>query len=400
MSQGSGTDGITGVQDHSEGAVLSTTGDAEAGIRAPRSMRTAVLWSLLVLVAFFGADSLLFRTGWYFHYISPDSSTGQLESRLYWLQQAQTTESGDGSEPREVMVIGDSRIAEGFSVPIATQATGSQLHFWNFGIPGTSPRVWYYAIRTADPSRSRFSAIVMALDQYADEDSAENKANREIDLNFVIARLGLLDCFGFSRSFSKPEFQQSALLGCLFRGITLRTDIKAFLHGVIQRVHQHKYFFEHGLEFTTEYGGRPEDLDGLTVDFATQTIHYPSSAKDWQRDSVDGVLFPQRVPQTGATTRYRNQWLGRILDLYANSATRMIFIQLPRAPVHLPKSETPASFLSAAVKRPNVSAMPAESFEDLETPGLFADGLHLNGTGRPEFSKRVAKFVKEKVGDR
>jgi hypothetical protein len=340
-----------------------------------------------------GADSLLFRTGWYFDYIEPDSSTGQLESHLYWLQRAQPRE-------REVLVIGDSRIAEGFSVPIAAETTGTHFRFWNFGLPGSTPRVWYYALRAADPGRSRFSAVVMALGRYADEDGAENEADREIDLNFVIARLGLFDCFSFSRSFSTLAYQERALVGCLFRGVTLRTDIKAFLRGTTRRVEHNNDWFENGLKYTTEYNGKPEDLAGLSVDFATRTIHFPPAAKDLQRATVGAAVFPQPVPQTGATTHYRNQWLGNILDLYQNSATRIIFVQLPRAPVHLPPSRVPARFLDAALKRPHVSAMPAESFEDLETPELFADGQHLNRSGRPEFSRRIAKFVQEAVGDR
>jgi len=351
-----------------------------------------LLWTVIVLLLFVGTDSLLFRTGWYFDYIEPDSSAGQLESHLHWLQQNAASE-------REVLVVGDSHIAEGFSVPIATEATNTHFRFWNFGIAGSTPRVWFYGIRDSDPNRNRFAAIVIALDQYADDDF-DNWADREIDLNFVIARLSPLDCFEFSRSFNMAAYQEWAFVGCLLRGVTLRNDIKAFLHGITRRRETHKDWFENGLKHTTDYAGNPESLAGMSVDFATRTIRFPADVKESQRASVTAALFGQPAPQTGATTRYRNQWLGNILDLYRNSATRIIFVQLPRTPVHLPSSEVPTRFLDSALRRPRVSAMAANSFEDLETPELFADVQHLNRRGRPEFSRRIAQFVQEAVRDR
>src|SRR5437773_12469398 len=77
----------------------------EVVTRRPKSLRSAILWTALVLVAFLGGDTLLFRTGWYFDYIEPDSSAGQIESHLHWLQQSAASE-------REVLVVGDSHIAE------------------------------------------------------------------------------------------------------------------------------------------------------------------------------------------------------------------------------------------------------------------------------------------------
>jgi hypothetical protein len=363
----------------------------ETVTKTTKSLRSALLWTAVVIAAFFAADSVLFRTGWYFNFIEPASSAGQLESHLHWLQQSTPGE-------REVLVVGDSHIAEGFSVPIATEAANARFRFWNFGIPGSTPRVWFYALRTADPSRTRFAAIVIALEQYADDDY-DNWADREIDLNFVIGRLSPLDCFAFSRSFTTPAYQERALVGCLFRGVTLRSDIAAFLHGIRRRIETHRDWFANGLQYITEYGGKAEDLSGMSVDFATRTIRFPAVATNAQRASVIAAILRQPAVQTGETTRYRNQWLGSILDLYRNSSTHIIFVQLPRTPVHLPSRGVPARFLEAALQRPHVSAMPANSFQDMETPELFADGQHLNRRGRPEFSRQIAQFVQQAIGD-
>src|SRR5438552_15801455 len=95
--------GLSAVQDQ-----VATPHPSKVGVSAveavtsrPKSLRSALLWTALVMIAFLGADSLLFRTGWYLDYIEPDSSTGQLESHLHWLQQRAASE-------REVLVVGDS----------------------------------------------------------------------------------------------------------------------------------------------------------------------------------------------------------------------------------------------------------------------------------------------------
>ena len=53
--------------------------------------------------------------------------------------------------------------------------------------------------------------------------------------------------------------------------------------------------------------------------------------------------MPAPAPQTGETTRYRELWLGRILDLYKDSPTQIIFFELPRAPLPRPEDRVPAT---------------------------------------------------------
>jgi hypothetical protein len=160
---------------------------------------------MVALAAFFAADGILFRTGWYTRYLEPDSSAGTLESQLYWLRH--TPPSG---KP-EVLVIGDSRIAEGFSSRVADAVTDRHLQFWNFGMAGTTLRVWYYSLRAADPTRHRFAAIVMAIDNYSDADWFGLSEDRVTDQNFVVMQLGLSDCIDFASSMNKTTLRLHAL---------------------------------------------------------------------------------------------------------------------------------------------------------------------------------------------
>jgi hypothetical protein len=341
-----------------------------------------------VLLAFFCADCLIFRTGWYDAYLEPDSSAGSLESQLHWLRYAAVPKGVP-----DVLVVGDSRIAEGFSPRIAASSVERRLHFWNFGIPGTTPRVWYYALRDADPDRRRFAAIVLAIDNYSDADWFDPPEDRMTDENFLAMRLGLGDCADFALSIHTKELRHSAFFGCLFRGVLLRQDVQAFLAHPKARVIHARDWLTNGLIYRSNYGGKAESLHGLTIDWQNRTILFPPGLSDGVKANVSGFVLPEPVPNTGELARYRQRWLGGILDFYKDSPTRMIFLQLPRGPLVKPGTERDPGFVDGAARISNVSVLPAETFTDLESPDMFADGLHLNRQGRPVFSQRLAGQV-------
>ena len=339
------------------------------------------------MAAFFAADSLLFRTGWYTRFLEPDSSAGTLESQIHWLQQ--TPPSG----LPEVLVVGDSRIAEGFSVRVADEIVNRRLHFWNFGMAGTTPRVWYYALRAADPTRRRFAAIVVELDKYSDADWFGASENRITDQNFLVMQLGLSDCAAFATSINDVTLERQALFGCLFRGVVLRPDVQSFLAHPKARLQHAGDWWNNGLHYITDYTGKPESLEGMTADWTRRTIHFPDGVSEATRANVIQFALPEEVPTTGALARYRRRWLGGILDLYKDSPTRIVFFQLPRGPLVNPRSDTGPGFVNTVSNVPRVSVLPFETFTDLERPELFADGLHLNHLGRPIFSQRLAQKV-------
>ncbi len=158
-------------------------------------------------------------------------------------------------------MLGDSRIAEGFSSRDADSVAGNKVHFWNFGMGGTSPRIWYYVLRDADPTRRRFRAIAIALDHYSDEDEFDSRPNRLIDLNFIIGRLRLTDCPDFAASMVSPEFKAKALAGCLFKGIPLRSDAQEFLLNVSDRIKRSKEWRNQGLFYINDYQGRDRESE-------------------------------------------------------------------------------------------------------------------------------------------
>ncbi|HVV47755.1 MAG TPA: hypothetical protein VHC72_21230 [Bryobacteraceae bacterium] len=355
---------------------------------------SALRWTVASLLLFVVVEGLVFRLGWYNRCLEPDSTAGRVESYLYWLKR-----HPHGRKP-EVLVMGDSRIAEGFSAPEAAKDAAGRIRFWNFGIPGATPRAWYYLLRDADPTRRRFAAIVIPFDEYADEDHTNAVDDDLMDLNYLVGRLRLTDCVDFASSMGSAGTKGRALSGCLFKGIALRRDVQEFLQHFRDRIRRARDFRENGLRYIDDYKGHQEDLRGLRVDFVRRTIYFPQGVTGMRRTTVQDWVLPEPVPQTGELTRYRKLWFGRILDLYRNSPTRIIFLELPRGPVHVPESRVPARFLQWARGRWSVTVLPPEMFRDLERPELYFDGLHLNSAGRPLFTAKLAEAISPLVGTR
>ncbi len=285
-------------------------------------------------------------------------------------------------------------MAEGFSGWDATALSGDQkLYFWNAGVAGTTPRVWYYFLRDADPGRNRFSAIVIGLDRYVDEDQYDSLQNRILDLNYVVGRLRIGDIPDFAWSLRSEENKRAALAGASFKGSVLRHDLHEFLEDIPGRVKITKEAREHGPLYSRNYEGRVESLHGLTADWGKRQLFFPPGVDAENQASITGQLMPLLPPQTGEVTRYRMRWLGRILADYRNSSTRIVFIELPRGPLRAPDRNAPTAFINYARTWKNVTVADPETFRDLETPETFFDSLHVNRKGRAILSERLAKKV-------
>jgi hypothetical protein len=362
-------------------------------VQAPRPavpLQRAVIGTLLMLVAYVAVEGFLFHSGWYNKYLEPNSAAGEVEYHQFWVHHM--------SPPKEpdVLVIGDSRIGEGLSVIDAGAAVGGKVHFTSMGMPGSTARIWYYALRDMEKDRGRFSAIVIALDRYSDVDGEDMQDRRE-DMNYLAGRLSLRDCWDFAQSFPMRERRRGILTGCVFRGIVFRLDVMEFLSNIHRRLERSKDWRNKGAGYIASYGGKPETMTGISFDPATRTIHFPPGAKDWQIDSARATLTPDPAPQNGLNTAYRRRWLGAVLNLYKNSQTRIVFLQLPNAPLPLPDSPIPARFLQSIASRPNLTILPVDTFREFQRPELFADGLHLNQYGRKLFSEKLARTIEPLV---
>ena len=347
---------------------------------------------LAALGGVFALDALVFRTNLYPSVLEPESAAGEFELTLRRERQAQQNIGGNA-----VTGVGDSRFA--YYPRVANQLMAeTSLNFRSAGVAGSSPQAWYYMLRDLDPTARRYRAIMIGVDDYADEDTAFEYDTDLRALHYAIVRLRITDILDFTRSYRGLWYQWQAFRGALLKGAVMQADILAFLANPRKRIDS-VHLQHHGFaEWTYNYVESDRSLAGLKIDWSTMTATYPPDA-DWlQRETVKNwSLHPPDPPENrGRLRAYRLTWFGKIVDRYRGSRTKVIFVRLPRGPIPRPAGldARPTSSIRELAARPNVLLCPEHAFESLEHPELFKDGLHLNLEGSNRFSRMLARQVK------
>lgn len=341
---------------------------------------------LLCAAAVFAAvEAVVFRTGLYSRLLEPDSSAGQLQSIL------DDEKRRPLSGPREVLAIGDSRM--GLRPKTANELEAhTGLHFATIAMPGSTPRVWYYMLRDVDPTARRYAAILIAVDEYDDEDYAD-LSNREMDIRYVTPLLGWADVLPFAASFSGWRTRWEAARAALFKGYAYRADVQDLLAHHKYRMKKIEVMHREAAAWRYNQPWTEADVTGLTVDWKAWTIHFPEGSTAEQKRILTEVLMRETVEQTGLRGKYRSHWYGRIADHYRGSPTKLVFLRLPRGPVVRPifVARKTAAARELAAANPQVRLLPEHAFDSLEQPQNFGDPLHLNQTGSQEFSRMAAR---------
>jgi len=290
-----------------------------------RSFGQRLLWAAAIFVM---VEGLVFHTGVYAPLLEPDSSAGLLQSLL----SAEKRRSASGLP--EVLAIGDSRM--GLRARAANEISSETgYHFSSIVMPGSDARVWYYMLRDVDASRRRYSAILIGVEEYDDEDY-EDVANREMDIRYVTPLLGWADVVPFARSFPTWRMRWEAGRSALFKGYAYRADFQDFLKNHKYRMKKLQFERREAPELRYNQPWSEANVTGLSVDWEKRTIQYPAGSTDSQKQILNNVLLRETTEQTGKRGAYRRLWYGRIAELFRDSPTRLVFLQLPRGPVVRP----------------------------------------------------------------
>jgi hypothetical protein len=343
----------------------------------------------VILVAW---DAALFRSGLYYRWLEPQSTAGMTRGAIRLVDQ------NYAPDRRNVLVLGNSQVGEGFSQQLADQATqGSGLHFLNAAIPGTDLRAWYYLLRQIDPHADRFAAVVLQV-SYDPGEPIGVQADYPLDIAYLTPLLGLRDVADFPATFDDRALAERARRAILFPAQPLRNDIAAFLAAPRERLKQLRKWRKYFVPSALQYPGRDQALPDLSLDPSTL------QPTDWGSDEaklkpVLSKYFDSLRGRPSATTqvsneRYAHQWLSRIAEPYRAHGIPVILMSVPRGPWHaaLPPSR-PAGAVADLIAAGMLTALPGDSFVDLERPRYFFDSLHMNRAGRERFSPALAQQV-------
>ena len=360
----------------------------------PRALGKILRLAISSVFALFLLDAAMFRTGFYVRYLEPASYAGNFESVLTVGREKQF------KRPHHVLVLGDSQMGEGFSPQLADEA-GAQdgWEFFNAAVGGATMRCWYYMARDLDPDRTRFDVIVLPLRGYADVDDTEVRADRD-DLHWVIARIRLSDIAEYSSSFLTPLIKLTVLREALFKGLVYRRDLRAFLRNPAARLSDVNACRAACADSFYGYSGRTENLSGLWMDWSTDTLHFPEGVSPELRAGMKLHTNYRQWSVRGFERAYRKLWLGRIIEHYRGTRTKIAIISLPYHPFPIPFSwrVDSDSFASQASKNSQVTILDEHLFEDLERPEFFFDVFHMNRKGHVLFSNRLAHTLIQQLG--
>ena len=207
--------------------------------------------------------------------------------------------------------------------------------------------------------------------------------DRISDLNYSIGRLRLSDCWDFATSVTIPQDRGTALVGCLFKGLVLRTDLCAFLASPKQRLKAARDQMEHGLYWNDGYPGNAVNLLGLSADLERREIHFLRGL-DADRAQTRSALRPFRTfTPTQARLRGTDSLGWGVFSIStATHQPELSFCNPPRSPLRIPDRRVPPRFIQSIASRPRISILHEDKFQDLEQPDMFGDGLPLNKDGR------------------
>jgi hypothetical protein len=357
--------------------------------------RTAPLLKLFVAIAVILVviDAVVFRSGWYAPWIEPASTAGSVVNTTLLIDHYYDPAR------KNVLVLGNSQIGEGFSAALADTLSGRpDLHFINGSVAGTTPRLWNYLLRNVDRHGQRFAAIVLM----ADYDTSRLKTdftNYPLDTRYAAPLLRLSDLIDYPDSFADSDLRARARRAIMFPLQALQEDVLDFASHFKKRMRRVETQRPGYIAATAVYPGHPEALPDLPIDKVSRTPSRWDAIDAALKSKLDGYFRaldePAAAPLQLANDRYQREWIGRISSRYQAHGVPVIVFAVPRGPWHqlLLPAPQPNAALAELRDRGRVQLLPGDTFTELEQPQFFFDNLHMNHAGRERFSALFAQKI-------
>src|SRR6266704_5602327 len=330
----------------------------------------------LSIAAFVFLDGVIFHSGLYVSILAPSSYAG----RIAEITQAEKDRPPSGL--KEALVLGDSRIAEGFSTDLANElgSTGG-LKFVSLAEPAASANAWYYMVREVDPTTRRYSAIVIPYGVGYEPNSADPL---RISMTAPLLRYG--DCFHFASGFQRWSGRFRAFIACILRGSAYQDDVADLLAHPVARMRSIRQAYK--MHSGREYKGRDYDLVGTSYDAATGQVTFAPELTEAQRLAFRKSLIQPSQSDTEYSLKLQRDWIPRIMDRYSHSPTAIVLTPLPRGPfLELAGfSRGYESVLPSSVIQRTSFSLTGHTFDFLEQQQYYFDAFHLNAKGRQKFT--------------
>jgi hypothetical protein len=344
---------------------------------------------LFGVAAFVCLDGLMFHTPLYVSILAPDSYAGRL------VEITRTEKQRPASGLKEVLVLGDSRIAEGFSSTLADQiGSAAGFKFVNLAEPAASVNTWYYMLRDVDPEARRYWAIVVPYGIGYEPSTAD-----ALRISMVAPLLRYADCFNFASGFPRWSGRFRAFTAAILRGSAYQGDVSDFVANPMARLRSVRQQRDM-VKSRAAYTGRDYDLVGTSYNPDTGKVSFSPKLTEAQRQAIRKSLMKPSPSDMQYFVKLERDWIPRIVNRYSNSPTRIVLTPVPRGVFReLNGSSAPYDvvFSGVTLQKP-VSSLPEQIFDFLEQPDYYFDAYHLNAKGRQKFTERLVAELVERLG--
>ena len=344
---------------------------------------------LLGVAVFVCVDGLVFHTELYTSILAPDSYAGRLAVIT------RTEKQRPASGLKEVLVLGDSRMAEGFSTTVADElGSGAGLKFVNLAEPASSVNAWYYMLREVDPAARRYSAIIVPYGIGYEPSTADPL---RISMAAPLLRYG--DCFNFASGFQRWSGRFRAFTACILRGSAYQSDVVDFLEHPIARIKSVQQE-PNRMQARAAYKGRDYDLVGTTYDSKTGHVTFAPQLTEAQRQAIRKSLVRPSQSEMQYSMDLQREWIPRILNRYSKSSTAIVLTPVPRGPFRELTGFSIAyhTFFPHLATQRSLLPLPEQTFDFLEKPEYYFDAYHLNAKGRARFTETLVTEVVGRLG--
>jgi hypothetical protein len=344
---------------------------------------------LLGIAVFVCVDGLVFHTELYTSILAPDSYAGRLAVIT------RTEKQRPASGLKEVLVLGDSRMAEGFSTTVADElGSGAGLKFVNLAEPASSVNTWYYMLREVDPAARRYSAIIVPYGIGYEPSTAD-----PLRISMVAPLLRYGDCFNFASGFQRWSGRFRAFTACILRGSAYQSDVVDLLEHPIARIKSVQQE-PNGMQSRAAYKGRDYDLVGTTYDSNTGHVTFAPQLTEVQRQAIRKSLVRPSQSEMQYSMDLQREWIPRILNRYSKSSTAIVLTPVPRGPFRELTGFSIAyhTFFPHLLTQRSLFPVPEQTFDFLEKPEYYFDAYHLNAKGRARFTETLVTEVVGRLG--
>ena len=344
---------------------------------------------LIGIAAFVCLDGVIFHTRLYVSILAPDSYAG----RVAVITRAEKQRPASGL--KEVLVLGDSRMAEGFSTTVADKlGSTAGLKFVNLTEPASSVNTWYYMLREVDPAARRYSAIIVPYGIGYEPSSAD-----PLRVSMAAPLLRYADCFDFASGFQRWPGRFRAFMACILRGSAYQSDVVDLLEHPIARIKSVQQE-PNRMKSRAAYKGRDYDLVGTTYDSRTGHVSFAPQLTEAQRQAIRKSLVRPSQSEMQYSMELQREWIPRILNRYSKSPAAIVVTPVPRGPFRELTGFSIAyhTFFPHLVTQRSFLALPEQTFDFLEKPEYYFDAYHLNAKGRERFTETLVTEVVGRLG--